>query len=40
MTSENGNDKENEDPAKKLLEEIKKYYEGISKREDEGVGSD
>lgn len=28
------------DPAQAILDLIKEYYKGITKREDEGIGSD
>lgn len=31
---------EKKDPAEAILELIKKYYKGIKKREDEGIGAD
>ena len=32
--------KDDKDPAQKILEIIKGYYKGISKREEEGMGAD
>ncbi len=36
---EEENDKD-KDPAESIRDIIKKYYEGIKKREEEGVGAD
>ncbi len=31
---------EDKDPAESIMDMIRKYYEGIKKRENEGVGAD